>query len=314
VIAKDIKLVLVISPSYHVEVKDFQLRALLHVADAGSIRAAARALGLSQPAVTKALRDLEASVDAPLVHRNSRGVELTECGRQLAKRARLAQAQLTMARQDIAQLQGGKQALVSVAITPAVFMGALPDVLREFKREMPLAQVKLYEGLMPQALPLLREGRVEFAVAAPIETAVDPDLEFEPICSLEMMFVCRAGHALANATRWDEVVDADWLVQQASGSHHTVFLDRLKSQGLSLPRSIVEVSTFGVSWGLLTRSDMLTILPTRFLEILPYGQQIARVPLQMPLLPLTLGILKLRSAPLSLAATQLATLFTRYCR
>lgn len=294
--------------------KDFQLRALLQVAEAGSIRAASRALGLSQPAVTKALRDLETSVDAPLVHRSSRGVELTECGRQLAMRARLAQAQLAMARQDIEQLQGGKQALVAVAVTPVVFMGALPDVLRTFRREMPLAQVKLFEGLMPQALPHLREGRVEFAVAAPIEASVDPDLDFEPICPLEMMVACRPGHPLAGATRWEELVDAEWLVHQASGSHHTVLFERLLRQGQPVPRRVVEVSTFGVSWGLLTRSDMLTALPARFLDILPYGRQIARIPLQMPLPPLTLGILKLRAAPLSLAATRLATLFARLCR
>lgn len=120
--------------------KDYQLKALLQVVDSGSIRAAARALGVSQPAVTKAIRELEAEVDAPLVHRSSRGVELTECGRQLTIRARLVQAQLAMARQDIRQLQGGQQASVAVSVTPVVFMGALPEVLREFKREMPQAR------------------------------------------------------------------------------------------------------------------------------------------------------------------------------
>lgn len=294
--------------------KDFQLRALVQVADAGSIRAAARALGLSQPAVTKAIRDLEADVDAQLVHRSSRGVELTECGKQLTVRARLAQAQLAMARQDIQMLQGGKRARVTAAVTPVVFMGVLPQVLQAFRREMPDAELRLYEGLMPLALPQLREGLVDFAVAAPVEQSVDPDLDFEPICPLEMVVACRPEHPLAQATQWDALVEAEWIVHQASGSHHTVLFEQLQRQGRPVPRRRLVVNTFGVGWGLLTRSDLLLMLPARFLDIEPYGRQIVRVPLRMELPPLTLGILKLRGTPMSLAATRLATLFARYCR
>lgn len=294
--------------------KDYQLKALLQVVDAGSIRAAARALGVSQPAVTKAIRELEAEVDAPLVHRSSRGVELTECGRQLTIRARLVQAQLAMARQDIRQLQGGQQASVAVSVTPVVFMGALPEVLREFKREMPQAQVRLFEGLMPLALPQLREGFVDFAVAAAVEDSLDSDLELEPIAPIPMMVACRPGHPLAGATTWEELVDAEWLVHRAPGSHHTVLFERFVRQGLPVPQRLIEANTFGVSWSLMTRSDLLLMLPERFLSIEPYCRQIVRVPLRMELPALTLGILKLRASPLSLAAGKLATLFQRYCR
>lgn len=294
--------------------KDYQLKALLQVVDAGSIRAAARALGVSQPAVTKAIRELEAEVDAPLVHRSSRGVELTECGRQLTIRARLVQAQLAMARQDIRQLQGGQQASVAVSVTPVVFMGALPEVLREFQRAMPQAEVRLFEGLMPLALPQLREGFVDFAVAAAVEDSLDSDLELEPIAPIPMMVACRPGHPLAGATTWEALVDAEWLVHRAPGSHHTVLFERFVRQGLPVPQRLIEANTFGVSWSLMTRSDLLLMLPERFLSIEPYCRQIVRVPLRMELPALTLGILKLRASPLSLAAGKLATLFQRYCR
>lgn len=294
--------------------KDYQLKALLQVVDAGSIRAAARAFGVSQPAVTKAIRELEAEVDAPLVHRSSRGVELTECGRQLTIRARLVQAQLAMARQDIRQLQGGQQASVAVSVTPVVFMGALPEVLREFQRAMPQAQVRLFEGLMPLALPQLREGFVDFAVAAAVEDSLDSDLELEPIAPIPMMVACRPGHPLAGATTWEALVDAEWLVHRAPGSHHTVLFERFVRQGLPVPQRLIEANTFGVSWSLMTRSDLLLMLPERFLSIEPYCRQIVRVPLRMELPALTLGILKLRASPLSLAAGKLATLFQRYCR
>lgn len=294
--------------------KDYQLRALLRVVETGSIRAAARALQLSQPAVTKAIRELEAEVDAPLVLRSSRGVELTESGRQLAMRARLAQEQLALALQDIRQLQGGKQALVAAAVTPVIFMGVLPDVIREFRRTLPFAQLKLYEGLMPAVLPLLREGFVDFAVAGAMEGALDADLALDPIAPIEMMVACRPSHPLAKATQWEDIVDAEWIVHRAPGSHHTVLFDRLRQGGLPVPERTIETNTFGVSWGLVTRSDLLLILPVKFLSIEPYASQVVRVPLAMGLPALTLGILKLRAAPLSLAAGKLATLFRRYAR
>ncbi|WP_312543249.1 LysR family transcriptional regulator [Achromobacter mucicolens] len=90
--------------------KDHQLRAWLKVAELRSIRAAARSLHLSQAAVTKAIKELETELDAPLLTRSPKGIAVTECGEHLTVRARLAQAQLALARQDIRQLLSGAQA------------------------------------------------------------------------------------------------------------------------------------------------------------------------------------------------------------
>ena len=292
--------------------KNSQLKAFLRVAETGSIRAAARALGLSQPAVTKALRELEAELDAPLIARSARGAELTECGRQLAVRARLAEEQLALARQDIRLLQGGKRAQVAVAITPLVFLGELPAVVRDFRRTMPYAQLKLLEGLLPMVLTHLREGAIDFAVATAMVDFLAPDIELDPIGQIEMMVACRPGHPLAVATRWSEVVDAEWLVHLAPGSHHSVLMEHLRRTGQPVPQRTIETNTFGVSWGMVTRSDALLILPARVADIEVYSRQIVRVPIDMALPTLTLGIMKLRAAPLSLAASRLVTLFRRH--
>lgn len=294
--------------------KDYQLKALLQMVESGSIRAAARALGLSQPAVTKAIRDLEQEVGAPLIHRSFRGVQLTEFGQELSMRARLAQMQLALAREEIQQLLGGKQASVSVAVTPVVFMGALPQVLKAFRRDLPHAEIKLYEGLMPWAKSQLREGFAHFAVVGVTQGTLDPDFEFEPIARMPMMVAGRAGNPLAGARDWAEVEGAEWLVHRAPDSVHTVLFNHLEKQGLQVPRRTMEANTFGVSWGLLTTTDMLLVLPEHFLHTEPYGRQIVRIPLRMDLPDMTLGILKLRGAPMSHAAAKLATLFHRHCR
>ncbi|KAI3606015.1 Transcriptional regulator, LysR family (plasmid) [Cupriavidus necator H850] len=291
--------------------KDHHLKAWLSLVETGSIRGAARSLHLSQAAITKAIRELEQDLDAPLIVRSSRGVTLTECGHQLTMRVRLAQAQFELARQDIRQLQGGKEAHVSVAVTPTIYVSLLPDVIDAFRKRMPLAELNLEEGMMPLVLPALRDGSIDFAVAAPVHQALAPEFSFEPLQTLEMIVGCRPGHPLAKATEWEQLLDCEWLMHLAPGSHHTDMVGQLQRAGIPVPQRIITTNSFGVTWNLMTRSDALLSCPAAWLSVQPYAQQVTRVPLRMPLPSITLGILSLRDTPLSLAAETMAELFRR---
>ncbi|MFD1559586.1 LysR substrate-binding domain-containing protein [Paraburkholderia silviterrae] len=291
--------------------KDHHLKAWLRLVETGSIRSAARSLHLSQGAITKAVKELEEDLDAPLIVRSSRGITLTECGHQLTMRARLAQNQLTLARQDIRQLQGGHEAHVAVAVTPMVFLSVLPEVIRSFRRSMPLADLTLEEGLMPMVLPALREGAVDFAVATPVTETMGSDFSFEPLKAVEVMVACRRGHPLEHATKWEELLECEWLMHLSAGSQHSYLMAELHESGLAVPRRIIKTNTFGVSWNLLTRSDVLMICPAGMMKVTPYADEISRIPLDMSLPRLMLGILTLRDNPLSLAASRLAELFRR---
>lgn len=289
--------------------KDHQLKAWLSLVETGSIRGAARRLNLSQAAVTKAIRELEADLDAPLIVRSTRGVQLTECGQQLTTRARLASAQLSLARQDIAQILGGKRGRVAAAVTPMVFLGVLPDVIARFRRRMPLAELTFDEGMMPLVLPALRDGSIDFAVAAPTVDEIGSEFEFEALETLDTVVVCRRGHPLERATEWPALAQAEWVMNLSTGSQHSGLLEYLRESGLAVPTRIVRTNTFGVCWNLMTRSDALLACPAGMLAVEPYARQVSRIPVRIALPSLELGILKLRDMPLSLAAETLAELF-----
>ena len=97
--------------------KPNQLLAFVAVAEQMSIRGAARVLGISQPAVTKIVRELERVVGAPLVARSVKGVELTAYGEAFAPRARLLLADMRRARDEIAQIRDGATGKISVAVS-----------------------------------------------------------------------------------------------------------------------------------------------------------------------------------------------------
>ncbi|EHK63324.1 LysR substrate-binding domain-containing protein [Achromobacter arsenitoxydans] len=292
--------------------KDHQLRAWLKVAELRSIRAAARSLHLSQAAVTKAIKELESELDAPLLTRSSRGIAITECGEHLTVRARLAQAQLSLARQDIRQLLSGAQARVAVGVTPMVMLSVLPDVLADFRASMPAARVKVSEGLLASVQPALRNGALDFAVASRMmDGGAGHEFEFEELRPLEFMIACRRGHPLARARRWEDIRGCEWLLNVSGGSHTEAFLQGLHDHGLPTPERVIDCDTFGVMWSLMTRSDALIICPAGMLNVKPYGDEARRIRVDAPMPVASVGIMTLQGTPLSLAAATMADLFRR---
>ncbi|WP_447920096.1 LysR substrate-binding domain-containing protein [Achromobacter aegrifaciens] len=292
--------------------KDHHLRAWLKVAELRSIRGAARSLHLSQAAVTKAIKELETELEAPLLTRSPKGIAVTECGEHLTVRAQLAQAQLTLARQDIRQLLSGVQARVAVGVTPMVMLSVLPDVLSDFRQSMPAAKLKVSEGLLAAVLPALRNGTMDFAVASGVMGGYDgQEFDFEALRPLEFMIACRRGHPLAQATHWDDIVDCEWLLNVSGGSHTDAFLQGLRANGLKAPERVIDCDTFGVMWNLMVRSDALIICPSGMLDVQPYGGEASQIRADAPMPVANIGIMTLRGTPLSLAATTMADLFRR---
>jgi DNA-binding transcriptional LysR family regulator len=114
-----------------------QLRAFVEVIDRGSFSAAARAMGLSQPAVTMQIQGLEADLGATLLDRRYRRIDLTEAGRTLLPSARKVLAELERARVSIERLSDtvGGHLEMAVSTTPGQYI--LPRLLGTFLRTYP---------------------------------------------------------------------------------------------------------------------------------------------------------------------------------
>ena len=100
--------------------KTRHIRAFRAIVDTGSIRAAARKIGVSQPALTKTLRELETLLGVPLLLRSVRGVTLTEFGRALMPRVTLIEEEILRAREEISQMLGQKGSTVAIGLSAVV--------------------------------------------------------------------------------------------------------------------------------------------------------------------------------------------------
>lgn len=294
--------------------KDHQLKALLQVAESGSIRAASRAMNLSQSALTRALRELEEDVGAELLSRSYKGAEFTAAGETLLSRARLARSILDKAQEEIQLLHGGVGVRVSIAVTPLVAVAALAKVLRDFERLHPAAEVSVGEGLLSTILPDLTDGRLDFAVALADPDNLPYDITFEPIAPVEPSLAGRCGHPLAHATNWDELREARWVLNLSAGSQGDSLIHWLQAQGTALPNNVIRCSSPVVMLEMMRRTDRICVGPSRLFDDPMFGNGIQRIPVGPLPPPMALGLITLRGVPLASAARQMANLFARHLR
>ncbi|MSQ20442.1 MAG: LysR family transcriptional regulator [Betaproteobacteria bacterium] len=126
-----------------------QIRDFLAVVDAGSIRSAARKLGVSQPAISKSVRSLEAELQVELVQRMPHGIALTRSGRAFFARARVAQIELNKAVEEAAQHDG--EGSVAFGGGPMAAFLVVPEAVSRFRQQFPLAQVRVRKGWLPRS-------------------------------------------------------------------------------------------------------------------------------------------------------------------
>jgi molybdate transport repressor ModE-like protein len=277
-------------------VKHNQLKALAAIAQHGSIRSAARSVFLSQPALTKAVRELEQELGVPLVSRSARGAQLTEYGQAVYARAKLILAEMQHARDDVLQLSGKAGGSVSCAVTPLVSLKFLPGAIRAFRQRMPATRLSIHEGFLQAALPRLRDGTLDFAIAIIDETKLGAEFECVKLVEAEVIISARKGNPLAACTSIAELQDADWVLNTTPESIGQSVQSFFVENGLSAPRVVVECTSFSATFSLSVMSDMLSCCPKSFLETDWIRERVVAVPVRETLPKVTVGIITRRDA------------------
>jgi DNA-binding transcriptional LysR family regulator len=295
--------------------KQHHLKALLAAAETGTVRGAARQLNLSQAALTKSLKELEAEVGAELLIRSYRGVQLTPAGKILHDRAKVARQQLDIAQAEIRELRGQGQVKLAVGVTPMVVLSVLSDVWVHFRRLKPLVALNLREGLPSIVAPALLEGELDFAVIMAEPGLVPDALSFEPLVRTPFYVVGRKGHPMAGATDIESLLGYEWIFSMHAGSYSERVINWMIGRGLTPPRRIVDCNSTLINWQLVSSTDMLSVLPAVFFQNPSIGAQTAgliRFDVDLP--DAVLGILRLKHALPSSAGATLADLFRHYLR
>src|SRR5437899_4918997 len=281
-----------------------QLHDFVSIVEAGSIRAAARARGVSHPAMSKSLRTLESEVGVQLVRRSTRGVVCTLAGRAFLARARAVGSELRKAQEELADLTAPGGGSVSAGFTPASVVLA-PEAIARFLEDHPLARLRIVEGSVSALVPLVRDETLDFAVVQRTRAATGPSLKFRTLYRDRMVIACRRGHPLRTATSLSELANARWLGFNAPNSGSWLE-EAFAVADIVFTRSLTMCESFAFAFELMARSDALMSVPAPvFAGPLNRGR-LVEIPLKEPVPPFVLGLCTRADAQLTSLSTALA--------
>ncbi len=269
------------------------LRALVAAVEEGSLRAAARRVGCSQPALTKMVRELEREVAAPLLMRSTTGVIATAQGRVMYEQARKVERELAHAVSQIGQLGGHMVGELSIAAVPLAVLQLVPETLRTFGREFPQIALRIREELYVAQLSDLRRGEVD-VVVGPIPDGLPPgEFHVEPLMPVSMVVVAGKDSPHARAQTLQQLTGARWVYTSIAGATGYARL-LFQRNGLQPPPAAAVVdSTLGLL-SLVVTGEFLALMP------LPIARHPAAAPF-MSVLPLREGGLDLTVGAITMA-------------
>jgi DNA-binding transcriptional LysR family regulator len=226
------------------------------VATAGSIRAAARASQLTQPAMTYAIRELEQGIGAPLLVRSAKGVVLTPIGEALLRRARLLANEVRRTEEEIAQLRDGAGGSLRVAFSSFAVERLLPNALLDFRARWPGVALELQELSGTDVNGLWNRSDFDFAILGELEPVADDGLQRELLLDFPLAVVAKAGHPLARVRSMARLHDAMWVVPTYGAE---LLRRRFAEAGEPPPRDIVVCHSWQLGMTLVKRADALTL-------------------------------------------------------
>jgi DNA-binding transcriptional LysR family regulator len=242
------------------------LRHFLAVAEKRNITSAAEALNISQPAITRSVRQLELIVGVTLFERLPTGVALTPQGEILARRAKLMDLEYRHALAEISAHDQGLTGMLRIGAGPVWATALLPKVIATFFRQYPRVKTRMTTGVIDTLVPDLLSGDIDI-ICSTLDFSAQPEIVKEPLVAIRHMVVARASHPLANAgtVTAEQMTNYPWVVLADDRVGTSRIGSYFAANGIAPPTIAVETVTTGIM-KILVEGDFLAHFPERMLE------------------------------------------------
>ena len=275
-------------------------RCIEAIAAHGSLLKASAALGLTQPALSKSLREAETIVGRALFERHARGARLTDAGLAFRDASRRVIAEMRRLDEALDGLDSPGRGALALGVLPVAASGVLPGALTKLKADEPLIRVRLEQGRTEELLPLLASGEIDLVVGRLYEPAVPDAFARERLWTEPMSILARAGHPLFDAPD----IDARTLraydfvlptITQRVGQEIERLLAELGLEAATAFRS----SSYGFIREMLLGGDCVAIMPRLMMvgDLLRGALRLAPLPIEAAERPA--GLIRRRDAPLT---------------
>ncbi len=268
----------------------------------GSFSAAARAIGISQPGLTKAIRRLEQSLGCRLFRRLPRGVATTPQGEALLRHVGLLDVQLQDAQAELRALERGAVGELRIGAGPSWLSRALPGLVADMAMRNPGLKFRVVGGFNISLMDALRTGELDLVVSA-LPDRTPPGLRAIQLTTDTISVVARSGHPLRarRAPPVSSTLGYPWVLPGRDVLSRLRLEALFRVAGIEPPSARIESDSISFIASVLRESDMLSFATSQIL----HNEMVGIAPLPIPRLSMT------RSAGILLRASTGITPATR---
>jgi LysR family transcriptional regulator, regulator for genes of the gallate degradation pathway len=239
-----------------------QLTVLVAITDHHNEPAAAKQLGLTQPAVSSNLRDLERQLGVALFLRTQRGMLVTDCGAVLVRHVKVALRELSFVSDDLSAWQGRVRGRIVIGTLPLSSTLLIPKAVDALLSELPELRVTILAGTYDALLESLRNGEIDILVGALREMPSNDETIQERLFFDRLAIAVRPDHPLLqkHSLALSDLLDAQWIAPRRGTPARQSFEQEFRSAGLEPPEVIIEAGNLSPIKPLLLHSDRVTLV------------------------------------------------------
>jgi DNA-binding transcriptional LysR family regulator len=293
-------------------VKLHDVRVLMAVVKAGSMHKAAECLATSQPAISRAISDLEHALGVRLLDRSPRGIEPTLYGRAIIKRGLAVFDELRQGIKDIEFLANPTAGELRIGCTESAAAGPVLAAIDRLTWQHPDIVFDVVTSSVPELCRDLTDRRVELLILRIEESLIEGNMVAEKLFDDSFVVVASKQNPWARRQRIElaELVDERWTLPSPHSVVGAFARDAFRAEGLTPPSTTVITLSMHLRNRLLATDRFLTMMSGFMLMLPGKHSSLTALPVKLPNARGTVAIMTLKNRTLS----PLAELFIQTVR
>jgi len=278
------------------------MHILLAVVQHGSMAKAAAALAISQPAVSKAIADMEHTVGLRLLDRTRQGVEATTYGRALVKRGTAVFDELKQAAQELDLLADPTVGELRIGSSESMAAGLLPAIIDRFSRQYPRVDLTVTQVVFATAHTReLRERSIDLLLGQMFGSLEDDDLESEVLFDDQLLVVSgnQSGWSRSRRLELSDLAGEQWILPPANSLAGTSQAEVFRACSLEMPRASLTTLSIHLFLQLVITGRFVAMLPGSVVRLSGKNWPLKILPIKLPIQPKPVAIMRLKNRTLS---------------
>ena len=277
------------------------MEILLAVVESGSMAKAGSRLAISQPAVSRAIAEMEHTLGVPIFDRSPKGVEPTQYGRALLKRGVAAFDEIAQAVKDIDFLADPTAGELWIGTTPGLAEGIVLAVLDRLSRKYPRVVVHVVPGGLLIQHEALRQRRIEFGFGGTTGPVTEHDINAETLYEEPLVVVANLENPWARRRKIElvELVNEPWTWPAAGTVIDSLVIEAFRANGVDPPRATIYAEAYSLRIRLAASGRFLAIVPASIMRFPGTPASIKVLPVDLSTTRRQIGIITLKNRTLS---------------